>query len=348
MRLNVSGDVQLSEEMRERGIRLLTSVRPSTYYMGFNMLDPVVGSRDGVGEQRSVKLRQALSIAIDQEEFISIFMNGRGVAAMSPLPPGIFGYRQGEAGIDPVVYDWVDGKAKRKPVEAARKLLAEAGWPDGRDAKTGAPLVLNLDTTSGGMGDKSHVDWLTRQFGKLDIQLVVRATDFNRFQEKLRKGAVQLYFLGWNADYPDPENFFFLLAGAESKVAHGGENTSNYASPEFDRLFAEMKDMDSGQQRLAIISRMNRLLQQDAPWIFGFHPTSYTLGHAWLHNRKPTDVGNNSLKYQRIDVALREAQRRAWNEPVLWPLAVGVLVLLSVVLPAFVSYRRRERGTARS
>ncbi len=187
-----------------------------------------------------------------------------------------------------------------------------------------------------------------KKFGKLDIQLVVRATDFNRFQEKLRKGAVQLYFLGWNADYPDPENFFFLLAGAESKVAHGGENTSNYASPEFDRLFAEMKDMDSGQQRLAIISRMNRLLQQDAPWIFGFHPTSYTLGHAWLHNRKPTDVGNNSLKYQRIDVALREAQRRAWNEPVLWPLAVGVLVLLSVVLPAFVSYRRRERGTARS
>ena len=198
------------------------------------------------------------------------------------------------------------------------------------------------------MGDKSHVDWLTRQFAKLDIQLVVRATDFNRFQEKLRKGAVQLYFLGWNADYPDPENFFFLLAGAESKVAHGGENTSNYASAEFDRLFAEMKDMDNGPQRLAVIARMNRLLQRDAPWIFGFHPTSYTLGHAWLHNRKPTDVGNNSLKYQRIDVALREAQRRAWNEPVLWPLTVGGLVLLSIVLPAFVSYRRRERGTARS
>ena len=348
VRLNVSGDVQLSDEMRAKGIRLLTSVRPSTYYMGFNMLDPVVGGKDGVGEQRSAKLRQALSIAIDQEEFISIFMNGRGVAAMSPLPPGIFGYREGEAGIDAVVYDWVDGKPKRKPIEAARKLLAEAGWPHGRDAASGQPLVLNLDTTSGGMGDKSHVDWLTRQFAKLDIQLVVRATDFNRFQEKLRKGAVQLYFLGWNADYPDPENFFFLLAGAESKVAHGGENSSNYANPEFDRLFGEMKDMDNSSQRLAIIAHMNQLLQRDAPWIFGFHPTSYTLGHAWLHNRKPTDVGNNSLKYQRIDVALREQQRRAWNEPVLWPLAVGLVVLLSVLLPAFISYRRRERGTGRS
>jgi ABC-type transport system substrate-binding protein len=271
---------------------------------------------------------------------------------MSPLPPGIFGYLEGQPGINPVVYDWVDGKAKRKPIAAARKLLAEGGWPDGRDARTGEPLVLNLDTTTGGMGDKSRLDWLTRQFAKLDIQLVVRSTDFNRFQEKVRKGAVQLYYLGWNADYPDPENFFFLLVGSEGKVAHSGENASNYVSPEFDRLFAEMKDMDSdgqsGARRSALIARMNRILQEDAPWIFGFHPTSYTLGHSWLHNRKPTDVGNNSLKYQRIDVAVRERQRRAWNEPVLWPLAAGAVLLVAVLLPAVISYRRRERGTARS
>ncbi|MFZ4536599.1 ABC transporter substrate-binding protein [Propionivibrio sp.] len=351
VRLNVGGDVQLSDEMRAKGIRLLTGVRPSTFYMGFNMLDPVVGGKDGVGPERSRKLRQALSIAIDQEEFVSIFMNGRGIAAMSPLPPGIFGYLEGEAGINPVVYDWVDGKARRKPIETARKLLAEAGWQDGRDARTGEPLVLNLDTTSGGMGDKSRLDWLTRQFAKLDIQLVVRSTDFNRFQEKVRKGAVQLYYLGWNADYPDPENFFFLLAGSEGKVAKAGENASNYVNPEFDRLFAEMKDMESdgqsGTQRLSIIRRTNRILQEDAPWIFGFHPKSYTLGHAWLYNRKPTDVGNNILKYQRIDVAEREKRRREWNEPVLWPLAAGGLLLISVILPAFISYRRRERGTAR-
>ncbi|WP_301100914.1 ABC transporter substrate-binding protein [Propionivibrio sp.] len=344
VRLNVGGDVALSDEMRAKGIRLLTSVRASTFYMGFNMLDPVVG------EQRSAKLRQALSMAIDQEEFISIFMNGRGIAAMSPLPPGIFGYLEGEDGINPVVYEWggdkINGKAQRRPIAEARQRLAEAGWPNGRDAKSGEPLVLNLDTTSGGMGDKSRLDWLTRQFAKLDIQLVVRSTDFNRFQEKLRKGAVQLYYLGWNADYPDPENFFFLLNGSEGKVAKGGENASNYTNAEFDRLFAQMKDMDNDAQRLAAITRMNRILQEDAPWIFGFHPKSYTLGHAWLHNRKPTDVGNNILKYQRIDVVERERRRQQWNEPVLWPLAVGLLVLASLVLPALISYRRRERGTA--
>ena len=347
VRLAVGGDVQLTDEMRDKGISLLTSVRASIFYMGFNMLDPVVG---GLGEQ-ATKLRQALSIAIDQEEFISIFMNGRGIPATSPLPPGIFGYVEGHEGINPVVYDWVDGRAQRKPLAEARRLLAEAGWPNGRNAGSGEPLVLNLDTTTGGMGEKSRLDWLTRQFARLDIQLVVRSTDFNRFQEKIRKGAVQLYYLGWNADYPDPENFLFLLAGSEGKVAKAGENASNYANPEFDRLFEQMKNLESegprGAERLAIIRQAIALLQHDAPWIYGFHPKSYTLGQVWLRNRKPTDVGNNILKYQRIDVAERQRLRQEWNRPVLWPLALLAALLLALVLPAAIGYRRRERGTAR-
>lgn len=342
VRINVGGDVALTDDMQEKGIRLLTSVKSSIFYMGFNMQDPIVG---GLSE-RATKLRQAISIAIDQEEFISIFQNGRGIAAQSPLPPGIFGYEAGEAGLNGTVYDWVDGKPKRKPVEAARKLLAEAGYPNGRDVKTGEPLVVNLDTTGGGMGEKSRLDWLTRQFAKIDVQLVVRATDFNRFQDKVRKGNVQLFYFGWNADYPDPENFFFLLDGREAKVPYGGENAANYANPEFDALFSRMKNMDNTPERLGIVRRMNAILHHDAPWVFGLHPKNYTLSHRWLTNRKPNDVANNTLKYQRIDAAARAEARRAWNAPVLWPLAVGGAALLAAVLPAWLGYRRRERGAA--
>ena len=342
VRVNVGGDVALSDEMRDKGIRLLTSIKTSTFYMGFNMLDPVVGGLSS----RSTKLRQAISIAIDQEEYISIFANGRGIAAQGALPPGIFGYEAGEEGIDKVVYDWVDGKPKRKSVEVAKKLMSEAGYSNGRDEKTGEPLVVNLDTTSGGMGEKSRLDWLTRQFAKIDIQLVVRTTDFNRFQDKVRKGNIQLYYLGWNADYPDPENFFFLLDGNEGKVAKGGENASNYANPEFDRLFVKMKNMDNTPERLTIIRQMTGILQHDAPWVFGLHPKSYTLGHHWLKNRKPNDVGNNILKYQRIDAAERTAARLAWNRPVLWPLLLGLLVILLAVVPGYLGYRRREQRAA--
>ncbi len=342
VRVNVGGDVALTDEMRDKGIRLLTSVKISTFYLGFNMLDPVVG---GLNE-RATRLRQAISIAVDQEEYISIFQNGRGIAAQSPLPPGIFGYESGEAGLNSVVYDWVDGKPRRKPVEVAKRLMVEAGYPNGRDEKTGEPLVVNLDTTGGGMGEKSRLDWLTRQFGKIDVQLVIRSTDFNRFQDKIRKGNVQLYYLGWNADYPDPENFFFLLDGREGKVATGGENASNYANPEFDRLFAKMKSMDNTPERLRIIRAMNHILHHDAPWDFGLHPKSYTLAHRWLKNRKPSDVGNNILKYQRIDAVDRANARREWNRPVLWPLVIGLVVILLAIVPAFVGYRRRERLAA--
>ena len=134
-------------------------------------------------------------------------------------------------------------------------------------------------------------------------------------------------------------------------MATGGENAANYANPEFDRLFAEMKNMESdgsnGARRAEIIARMNRILQHDAPWIFGFHPKSYTLAHSWLQSRKPMGVGNNALKYQRIDTALRERQREAWNQPVLWPLALIALLVAVLVVPAVAAYRRRERGAAR-
>ena len=342
VRVSGQGEASLTARMRSQGIRLLTSVSTSTFYMGFNMLDPVVGG----ASERARKLRQALSIAIDEEEFISIFQNGRGIAAQGPIPPGIFGYREGQAGINPEMYRWVDGKPRRRSIADAKRLLAEAGYPNGRDAGTGEPLVINLDTTAGGVGDKSRIDWLAKQFQKIDVQLVVRSTDYNRFQDKLQKGAAQLFYFGWNADYPDPENFLFLLYGPQGKVKHQGENAANYDNPEYDRLFKEMRAMDNGPARQQVIDRMLAILRHDAPWVWGFHPKDYSLHHAWLSNLKPTKVGNNTLKYLRIDPALRERLRAAWNKPVWWPLGLVLLLAFAVALPAWRSYRRHERATA--
>jgi len=338
------GDVTLSEDMQARGIKLQMSVATSVFYLGFNMIDPVVGGYS----ERARKLRHAISIAMDQEEMISIFQNGRGIAAQGPIPPGIFGYHEGKEGINPYVYDWEGGAARRKPVEYAKQLLAEAGYPNGRDAKTGQPLLVNLDTTGTGPDAKARLDWYAKQFEKIGVQLAIRATDWNRFQDKLRKGNVQLYFLGWNADYPDPENFLFLLHGAQSKVKTSGENASNYENPEFDRLFERMKSMANGPERQAIIDRMVEIARHDAPWVWSLFPKDYALQHAWVYNRKPHSIANNGLKYQRIDPAARERARREWNQPVVWPLALGAgLVVLSLV-PAVVTFRRRERRTARA
>jgi ABC-type transport system substrate-binding protein len=230
----------------------------------------------------------------------------------------------------------------------AKRLLAEAGWPNGRNARTGEPLVVNLDTTATGVGAKARIDWLNKQFQKIDVQLVVRSTDYNRFQEKIRKAAVQLFYYGWNADYPDPENFLFLLHGPQGKGGQGGQNAANYANPAYDRLFETMQAMENAPERQVIIDRMLTILHEDTPWVWGFHPKDYSLRHAWLLNRKPTKVGNNTLKYQRVDAVMRERLRAEWNQPVLWPLVLVVVVLGALALPAIIGHRRREVATAGS
>jgi ABC-type transport system substrate-binding protein len=348
VRISIEGETGLTPEMEARGIRLETSVAPTVYYFGFNMLDSVVGGAAG-GESalRARKLRHALAIAVDVEEYLSIFANGRGVVAHSPIAPGIFGFLEGEAGINPVTHEWRDGRAQRRPLEQAKKLLAEAGYPDGRDAASGQPLVLYLDTTSRGPGDKPRFDWWRKQFAKLSVQLEVRDTDWNRFQDKIRKGSQQIYILGWNADYPDPENFLFLLHGAQSRVKSQGENTSNYVNPAYDALFEQVRNMPNSAERQRLIQQMVAIVREDAPWMFGFHPKDFSLSHAWLANGKPNNMAGNTLKYLRVDAAKRAALRREWNQPVLWP---GLLVLAFLVLgtvPAIIGYRRRERMAAR-
>lgn len=348
VRFGIEGEAAVSDSMREKNIQLSTSVAVSTFYMGFNLLDPVVGGgADSTSRERARKLRQAISIAVDYEEYISIFQNGRGIPAQSPLPPGIFGFHDGAAGINPVVYDWVNGQQKRKPVEAAKKLLGEAGYPNGIDAKTGAPLVLYFDVTARGAEAKSNLEWYQRQFEKINVQLQVRPTDYNRFQDKIRKGNAQIFEWGWHADYPDPENFLFLLHGPQSKVKTAGENASNYASPEFDRLFEEMKNMPNSAQRQKIIDRAVDTLRRDAPWLWGYHPKDFVLFHTWYRNLKPNKIAYNTVKYQRIDSALRAEQRRAWNTPQWWPFALLIVVLAAFAAPAVVNWRRHERSNAR-
>ncbi len=343
VRISIDGDTSLTPEMEERGIRLQTTVSPTVYYFGFNMLDQVVGGTS----PRARKLRHVLAVAVDVEEYLSIFANGRGIVAHSPLAPGIFGYRDGKEGINPVTHEWREGRAQRRPIEEAKKLLAEAGYPDGRDAKTGQPLVLYLDTTARGPGDKARFDWWRKQFAKVSVQLEVRDTDWNRFQEKIRKGSQQIYILGWNADYPDPENFLFLLHGAQARAKTQGENTSNYVNPEYDALFEKVRNMPNSAERQRLIDRMVETARGDAPWMFGFHPKDFSLSHAWVANGKPNSMAGNTLKYLRLDTARRAAMRAQWNRPVVLPILIVVLLLVASAVPAFLGYRRRERMAAR-
>jgi len=335
------GELGLTQAMQDKGIQLQTAVTSSISFVGFNMLDMVVGG----DSERARKLRRAISIAIDYEEYISIFMNGRGVAAQGVIPPEIFGFTPGEQGINPYVYTWDGKKPQRKPIAAAQQLMKDAGYTKGVDNKTGEALILYLDTAASGPDDRARLNWFRKQFAKLGIQIVIRATDYNRFQQKMLNGNAQIFMWGWNADYPDPENFFFLLYGSNSKALQGGENAVNYQNKEFDRLYKQMSNMENSAERLAISHRMQEILRYDAPWVFGVHPKSVSLYHSWYHNLKPNLMANNKLKYLRIDPQQRNTLRQQWNQPVLWPVILIILLVIVLVLPAIRSFQSRAKET---
>ena len=140
-----------------------------------------------------------------------------------------------------------------------------------------------------------------------------------------------------------PLIFLFLLGGAQSRARHHGENAANYDNPRYDALFERMRNMPNSPARQKIIDQMVTIARNDAPWIWGDFPKDYMLFHSWLSNVKPTDMARNSIKYLRVGAAQRAALRRKWNQPVLWPLGAIALLLAATLIPAALSYRRRER-----
>ena len=321
-------DDRLSPEMVERGMRLDKEVEPATFYIGFNMDDAKIGKPAG---DRSRKLRQAMSLVINSENYLRLFLNGRGVPAQSPLPPAIFGYSQ----------DYKN-PFRQPDLARARALLAEAGYKNGIDPDTKQPLKLTFDTGNTSaqalLQFEHHVSaW--RELG-LDVQIV--ATTYNQFQDRVRRGAYQIFQWGWVADFPDPENFLFLLECENAQSKSKGPNTSNFCNDDFDRLYREMKNLPNNDRRAGLIKQMVSIIEKERPWIELYHSEDYTLSHAWLVNSKPMGISNPSYKYKDVKPELRTKLRAEWNIPVRWPLYLVLMVIVAVTVPAVRTYYRER------
>ena len=337
--LNSSGDIALTKDLKDKGISLETTTTASTYYIGFNMLDSTVGGNS----KKSILLRQAISIAVDYEEYISIFANGRGVVAHSPIPPGIFGYQDSKEYYNEAVFNYEKKDIIKKNIEEAKKLLSKAGYSNGINQETGKPLVLYFEATGAGADTYAFLNWLRKQFKKINIQLVTRVTDYNRFQEKMINGTGQIFQWGWNADYPDPENFLFLLYSKNGKVKFGGENAANYNSKEFDKLFVKMKNMKNSKNREIIIKKMLKIIQYDSPWIWGYHPKSFSLSHKWVENVESNLMANNTLKYKKINNSTRQKDIKIWNKANFSLLYILLFLIIIFITSIFVMIRKKDK-----
>jgi ABC-type oligopeptide transport system substrate-binding subunit len=159
----------------------------------------------------------------------------------------------------------------------------------------------------------------------------------------VRNGAYQIFEWGWVADYPDPENFLFLLTCELGASQHGGPNTANFCDARYDALFQRMRVREDDGERLRVIREMRALLEEERPWIELFHPEVYALYHGWLAPVKPFGMSYPTAKYQDLDPARRAARRAAWNRPVRWPAWALLATAVAVVLPGVRTFLRERQ-----
>ena len=319
----------LSREMIDHGIKLEHQEAPQISYFAFNMNDPVFG---GYTPERR-KLRQAISLALDSQQFIDLESQGNGIPAQSIIPPGLFGY-------DPKYKN----PYRQFSVEAAKKKLAEAGYPDGIDPKTGEQLTLYFDNTATSAEERQSVGLIQKQIEAIGVRFESRVFRGPVWQDRLDKGQAQFFRYGWLADYPDPENFVFLLYGPNKRP---GPNASAYQNPEYDKLFEQMRAMEDTPARAEIIRKMRDIAAEDCPWIYLIHDQDLGLRQGWVSNTKPHGVSNDTVKYWRVDGEKRAALQAQWNRPNYWPAGIGAVVLLLSALPAAVVVRGRANRRSR-
>ncbi len=275
----ITGQVNLVPDLVKRGIHLHIEAGTVIRYISFNMKDSLVG-----GDHKY--LRQALSSAIDREEWLTIFTNGTGKKMVSAIPPGIPDRPKSEQ----IKYDLNLARAK--------ELLIKAGYPNGK----GLPPI-QFDLRGASTTDRQFGEFITEQWEKIGVKTDVITNTFPAYLEKMKQGNTQVAYGGWNLDYPDAENIYQLLYGPNEAP---GPNDANYNNPVMNKLYDQMSVMKPGPERAKIIEKIDALLQEDCPWAMGYYEAAYDLSQPWLMNFRANPIILNRFKYYRVDNEIKK------------------------------------------
>jgi ABC-type transport system substrate-binding protein len=269
----------LTPAMTDKGIVLHKYAESSTAYIGFNMKDPVLG--------KNKPLRQAMSLAFNRAAYIRIFLNGRGVPGIGPIPPGFPTF-------DP---KRVNPYSQYNLAEA-KKLMVEAERINGGPIPPLSILYRGTDTS-----ERQTADFTVSQMKEIGVTLVPDLEDFARWQDMLDNRQTQVFDAGWDADYPDEQDYMQLFYGKNADA--GGLNANCYVNPEFDALYDKAAVLNDTPERRDLYMKMEHIIEEDCPWITVDYSLLYQLQYDWISNRERMMYGHGYLAHYEMDEALR-------------------------------------------
>jgi ABC-type transport system substrate-binding protein len=281
---------KIKPELAAKGIRHELLLRPNSWWAYFNMEDPVVGGYT----PEKIALRRAVGMAFNVEEMIRVLFKGRAVPAQGPIPPDIAGY-------DPRY----KSKAQLYDPAASRALLDRFGYKDRdgdgyRELPDGKPLVIENWSPPTSRARQFDELW-KKSMDAIGIRMVFKKDKLPEIRKMARAGKLMMRQDGWNADYPDAENFMQLLYGPNI----GQSNDSRFHLEEFDRLYEQAQRLPDSPERTKLYDRMIDLVIAYAPWRLTHHLLEDHVVQPWVVGYKPHPIRSDVWKYLDIDQAKR-------------------------------------------
>ncbi|HZH99363.1 MAG TPA: ABC transporter substrate-binding protein, partial [Fimbriimonadaceae bacterium] len=193
---------------------------------------------------KDVRVRRALAMSLDVDKIVNQYLGGNNRPAHGTVPPGVPGFRE------------QTNHLKFDPA-AARKLLAEAGYPGSKGLP---PLELSFREQTPEVrivAEAAASMW--KEHLNFDVKL--RTLEWRTLLERRNAGQIPLLYWGWVADYLDPENFLSFLFAT---YPYAPENRSGYSNPQFDALCREADSIFDQERRLELYAKAEDILLQDA------------------------------------------------------------------------------------
>jgi peptide/nickel transport system substrate-binding protein/oligopeptide transport system substrate-binding protein len=263
---------------------VLISTTYRTNYLGIGL--PNGNFKDKADLQSFGKnklLRQALNYAIDRNNLCNTLLEGRGIPAKSILPPNFPAFKEGRPG-------WPLDIAK------AKALLSEAGYPEGK----GLPPVNLYCMVEEDV--KRIAQAVAADLEKIGVQVNLNPTARNKFYEMLEVEPHQMFMLGWVADYPDPDNFLYVLFHTGQAGAPG--NHTWYSNPDVDKLVEKARALADMRERAPLYQQAEDIILDECPWIVTYHVVNQVLLRKEVRgireNITPLDTGT---EFSQVDFA---------------------------------------------
>lgn len=204
-----------------------------------------------------IRVRKAISMAFDRETAVKNLYQGQAETANGPLPPNLFGY---EKSLQPYKYN----------PDEAKKLMAQAGYTASNKLKFDImaytnPRPYNSVADQLAVAFKQDLDKL----GVVDAKIVTN--NWQQHKSETRAGKGDMFLFGWIGDNGDPDNFLYVHF--HSSQIKSGLNYSNYKNDKVDKLLADAATELNSPKRLQLYSDAQKIIVEEAPWIFVSHAT---------------------------------------------------------------------------